>query len=115
VGRKDHKQALAYYHPAVKLLEVPVPSSRFADPGRHGEMFVSIGVSYWETGEQEEAVRLTRQGVKMMERAVEEGLLVKSALAIPYDNLSHMYAELGDSERATKFAEMANKFQRPKK
>ena len=49
-------------------------------------------------------MRLTRQGVKLMEQAVEEGTLGKSALAVPYANLASMYAELGDPQRATEFA-----------
>jgi tetratricopeptide (TPR) repeat protein len=114
VGRKDHKQALNYYGRAVKLLEAPVPSSRTTDPGRHGETFVSIAVSYWETGQQEEAMRLTSQGVKLMEQAVEDGLLSKAALAIPYANLSNMYSEMGDARRASEFSALAAKFQRDK-
>ncbi len=114
IGRKDHKQALAYYGPAVKLLEAPVPPSRVADPGRHGETFVSIAVSYWEIGDHEEAIRLTKQGVKLMEQAADEGLLAKTALAIPYGNLSNMYAEMGDAERARQFATLAAKLERPK-
>ncbi|HEY1783886.1 MAG TPA: hypothetical protein VGG30_00005 [Pirellulales bacterium] len=114
IGRQDHEGALAWYGRAVKLLEQPVPASRVTDPGRHGETFVSIGVSYWETGHREEAMRLTRQGVKLMEQAVDEGLLPKAALAIPYGNLASMYTELGDPRRATEFATLAAKSQREK-
>ncbi|HEX4142995.1 MAG TPA: tetratricopeptide repeat protein [Pirellulales bacterium] len=115
VSRQDHEGALAWYGRAVKLLESPVPSSRVTDPGRHGETFVSIGVSYWETGHRDEAMRLTREGVKLMEQAVDEGLLPKAALAIPYSNLASMYTELGDPRRATEFATLATKSQREKK
>jgi tetratricopeptide (TPR) repeat protein len=114
IGRQDHEGALAWYGRAVKLLETPVPASRVTDPGRHGETFVSIGVSYWETGKRDEAMRLTRQGVKLMEQAVDEGLLPKAALAIPYSNLASMYTELGDPRRATEFATLAAKSQREK-
>ena len=114
VGRQDHEGALAWYGRAVKLLEAPVPVSRVTDPGRHGETFVSIGVSYWETGHREEAMRLTREGVKLMEQAVDDGLLPKAALAIPYSNLASMYTELGDPQRATEFAKLAAKSQREK-
>ncbi len=114
VGHQNHQAALVWYGRAVKLLETPVPPSCVTDPGRHGETFVSIGVSYWETGNREEAMRLTRQGVKLMEQAVDEGLLPKSALAIPYGNLASMYTELGDPRRATEFAKLAAKLQRDK-
>ena len=59
-------------------------------------------------------MRLTRQGVKLMEQAVDEGLLPKAALAIPYGNLASMYTELGDPRRATEFATLAAKSQRGK-
>jgi tetratricopeptide (TPR) repeat protein len=114
IGRQDHEGAIAWYGRAVKLLETPVPTSRVTDPGRHGETFVSIGVSYWETGHRDEAMRLTRQGVKLMEQAVDDGLLPKAALAIPYSNLASMYTELGDPRRATEFATLAAKSQREK-
>jgi tetratricopeptide (TPR) repeat protein len=114
IGRQDHTGALAWYGRAVKLLEAPVPASRVTDPGRHGETFVSIGVSYWETGHRDEAMRLTRQGVKLMEQAVDEKLLPKAALTIPYSNLASMYTELGDPRQATEFATLATKSQREK-
>ena len=45
-------------------------------------------------------MRLTRQGLKMMEKAAAEGLLDKSALAVPYSNLASMHKEMGNkSER----------------
>ena len=111
VGRQNHMEALVWYRRAVKLLEAPVPASCVTDPGRHGETFVSIAVSYWETGQQEEALRLTEQGVKLMEQAVEEGLMTKAALATPYGNLASMYNALGDPQRATEFSKLAAKFQ----
>jgi hypothetical protein len=114
VGQHDHGQAVEWYAQAVKLLESPVPASHITDPGRHGETFVSIAVSYWEIGEREEAMRLTRQGVKLMEQAVEEGLLNKAALAIPYNNMASMYTELGDRRRADEFSTLAAKLQRDK-
>ncbi len=114
VGRQNHKEAVVWYGRAVKLLEAPVPPSCVTDPGRHGETFVSIAVSYWEIGEHDEAMRLTRQGVQLMEQAVGDGLLSKAALAIPYGNLASMYTELGDSQQATEFAKLAAKSQAEK-
>ena len=98
IGRKNHKQALAYYGPAVKLLGKPVPPSAWPTPGRHGETFVSIAVSYWETGDHDEAIRLTKQGVKLMEQAVDEGPADQVGLAVPYGNLANMHSELGDKQ-----------------
>ena len=76
----------------------PSPPAEFADPGRHGEMFVSIGGFLLGNG------RTKKSGPPDPARGQDDGAggtkrdcWSKSALAIPYDNLSHMYAELGDS------------------
>ena len=62
IDHTDHKKAITWYEKAVPLLEAPMQASANADPGRMGEMFVSIAVSYWETGKRDEAIRLTQQG-----------------------------------------------------
>lgn len=68
-----------------------------------------MAVSYWELNKRDEALRLTKQGIKLMQQGVEEGLLAKSALAVPYGNLASMHAELGDKQLAAEFAELAEK------
>ena len=100
---------------AVMLLEKPVPPSRLTDQGRQGETFVSIAVSYWELGKRDEALRLTKQGIKLMEQAIDEGTLAKSVLAVPYANLASMHTELGDKQLAAEFAELAAKCERTKR
>jgi tetratricopeptide (TPR) repeat protein len=106
VNREDHKQAIAWYDKAISLLESPVPAT-LADNGTQGETFISMAVSYWEIGGRDEAIRLTREGVGLVEKAVEEGLLAKTALVIPYGNLSSMHEELGDKAAAHKYSELA--------
>ncbi len=115
IGEHNHRRAVEWYGRAVALLETPVPPSRLTDPGRHGETFVSIAVSYWELGRRDEALRLTKQGIKLMEQAIEDGLLARSALAVPYGNLASMHAELGDKRLAAEFAELSAKCQRTKR
>jgi hypothetical protein len=92
----------------VPLLESPVPAA-VVDCGKQGETFVSIAVSYWEASNRDEALRLTNQGVKLMEQAAGEGLLQKAALAVPYGNLATMHEELGDAQEARKFSELASR------
>jgi hypothetical protein len=81
------------------------------DSGKQGETFVSMAVSYWETGNRREGLRLTNQGVRMMQTAADEGLLEKSALAIPYGNLASMHEQLGDGPEAKKFSELASRYE----
>ena len=42
---------------------------------REGEMLVSMGVTYWQLGEQARALQLTQSGVNLVEMAVEDGIL----------------------------------------
>jgi len=105
---KDPEKAVVWFERAVPLLERPIPAA-LADAGRHGESFVSMGVSYWATGNHDEALRLTRQGMKLMEQAVKDGTLDEAALRVPYTNLATMHRFLGDDEQADAFGEMAAK------
>ena len=63
------------------------------------------------SGNSREALRLTNQGLKLMERAVEGGTMEAAALAIPYGNLAAMHEELGDPEQAKWCAELAARYE----
>ncbi len=115
LGEQNHRRAIEWYGRAVTLLETPVPPSRLTDPGRHGETFVSMAVSYWELGQREEALRLTKQGIKLMEQAIDDGKLARSVLAVPYGNLASMHSELGNKQLAAEFAELSAKCERTKR
>jgi hypothetical protein len=91
-------------------LEQPVPATA-VDPGVHGESFVSMAVTYWEQENRPEALRLTSQGLKLMEQAVADGVLKSASLAVPYGNLASMHESMGDFEQAQKFSEMASRFE----
>ncbi len=75
LGNHDHRTAVAWFDKAIPLLERPSPNELTADLGRHGETFVSMGVSYWEAGQREKAVALTEKGIKWMEQAVKQDTL----------------------------------------
>jgi tetratricopeptide (TPR) repeat protein len=105
----DHKAAIACFGKAIPLLEDLAPEDIATDMGRHGESFISMGVSYWEVGQKQKAVDLTQRGVKWMEQAVTDGSLDKSALAIPYNNLAAMHRQLGSGDLADRLQEMASR------
>jgi len=105
--QKDHRSAVAWFDKAVPLLEKPLPPEAAADIGRHGETFVSMGVSYWEIGKREKALALTRRGVELMEQAVRQGTTDTTALAVPYGNLSAMHRQLGAAAEADKYQALA--------
>jgi tetratricopeptide (TPR) repeat protein len=115
VQQKDHAKAIPWFDRAVPLMEEPIPHTAMADIGRQGETFVSMAVSYWDAGASDEALRLTQEGLKLIEQAVEEEILDRAALAIPYSNLADMHRQLGDADKAKSFAEMAAQIQNQKR
>ena len=106
---ENHRAAITWFEKAVPLLEDRSPDRDVADLGRLGETFVSMGVSYWETGQQERAIELTQRGIEWMEEAVQQGLLDESALAVPYSNLASMHRQMGQDATADRFEAMAKK------
>ncbi len=107
LAEKDHAAAISWFDKSVPLLSRPVPADSKKELGRHGETFVSMGVSYWASGEKEKALELTKVGLALMKEAVEAGLLKKSALAVPYQNLAAMQRSLGNGEAAYEFERLA--------
>jgi tetratricopeptide (TPR) repeat protein len=103
----NHRAAITWFDKAMPELSKPVPPGAFAEIGRHGETFVSMGVSYWETRQREKAVELTEHGLKLMQQAVEQGTLQASALTVPYSNLSSMHRQMGQEDRARQFEQLA--------
>ena len=111
IHKQDHRKAVDWYKQALPTLEEPVPVSGLADKGRQGETLVSMAISFWQIGSRDEALRLTLKGKILMEDAVKEGLLEQTALAVPYNNLAGMHAELGNDDKAAEYDRLATKVQ----
>jgi tetratricopeptide (TPR) repeat protein len=107
VHKLDHTKAVQWYDKAAPLLTGKRPASELYAPRREGEMLVSMGVSYWQLGNQTKALDLTQTGVSIVEAAVESGVLAKSTLAVPYGNLATMYQQMGENTNAAKYADLA--------
>lgn len=107
VHKVDHEKAVQWYDKATPLLMGKWPTSELRAPRREGEMLVSMGVSYWQTGDKTRALDLTKSGVELVETAVQGGVLEKKTLAVPYGNLASMYEQLGESNNATKYNDLA--------
>lgn len=95
VHKQDHTMACQWYDRAAELLLEPAPFTRLANPGRHGDALVSMGVSYWEVGQRDRAYELTNAGVEIVNQGVADGLLAADALAVPQGNLQAMARALG--------------------
>jgi len=107
VHKLDHNKAVHWYDKAAPLITAKRPASELYAPRREGEMLVSMGVSYWQLGNQTKALDLTQTGVGLVETAVDSGVLEKSTLAVPYSNLSSMYQQMGENTNAAKYAAKA--------
>jgi len=106
-GEKNHRAAVEWFDKALPVLRRAAARVAPLERGRLGETMVSMGVSYWETGQRDQSVQVTLQGVELMERAVQEGSLPKAALDVPYSNLATMYRQLGQDDKARFYAEKA--------
>lgn len=95
-----HEEAVAWFDKAAPLLQAPAPHESLVEIGRQGETLVSMGVSYWEVGRQDEAMQLTRKGLTLIKQAVESGAMDRAALTVPYENLAAMQRHLGEEESA---------------
>ena len=106
---QDHAAAVGWFDKAVPLLTTALREDAVPDIGRHGETFVSMGVSYWEAGQQKKAMQLTQRGISLMEQAVDQETLASTALAIPYSNLAAMHRHMGAGDAAEKYQILAAK------
>lgn len=107
VHKLDHAKAVQWYDKSVPLITSKWPASELVAPRREGEMLVSMGVSYWQTGDKSRALELTKTGVGLVETAVQGGVLEKKTLAVPYGNLASMYDQMGEAINAAKYNELA--------
>lgn len=105
----NHLGAIKWFDKAVPLLGKSPPPEAVASLGRLGETFVSMGISYWETGQREKALALTQHGADLIEDSVKRGTSNSSALTIPYANLASMHRQLGHIDKADRLEEMAAK------
>ncbi len=106
---KNHRVAISWYDKGLPLLRKPVPGQFFGELGRHGQTFVSMSVSYWETGQRQQAIDLTQFGIALMEEAVNQGSLNDAALSVPYGNLATMHREMGAEGEAEHYQALAEK------
>jgi tetratricopeptide (TPR) repeat protein len=104
----DHPEAVKWFDKALPNFDVE-QLSNLVDTSNFGDLYVSMGVSYWESGDREKGVELTQQGADLMQEGVQVGAIDIAALAVPYGNLAAMHQHLGNGERAKHFATMLAK------
>jgi tetratricopeptide (TPR) repeat protein len=111
IGNEDHAEGVHYYLKALPLLSRPLPPEFKSEAGQHGERFISMGVSFWQNGNQQQAIDLTLTGVEHVRDAIQSRAADEQSLAVPYGNLAAMYRQLGNTTEAHKFTELAKKLE----
>jgi len=106
IKRADHRAAISWYTKAGPLLSHPLPAAVRNQSGRTGEWLVSMGVSYWEQGDREQAIALTERGADLMKQAIGDGKLRRPALLVPFSNLASMHEQLGNTDKAKNYTEL---------
>jgi len=104
-----HATAVTWFDKVVPLWEGNSTFQEQGELGRLGESFVSMAISYWQVERRDDALTLSRKGVDLMVEAVDREQLAERSLAVPYGNLSTMYAEQGNDEQSKTYAEMASR------
>jgi tetratricopeptide (TPR) repeat protein len=104
----DHATAVTWFDRVVPMWEDDAGLAD-SEPGRMGESYVSMAISYWQVDRREDAVALSRRGVDLMVAAVDAQTLDERSLAVAYGNLATMYAEQGDERQARTYSEMATR------
>jgi hypothetical protein len=102
IDNLDHAKAVQWYSQTLQYLEAP-NIRQFAAKhsinqsnglGWHGERLVSMGLSYWSTGNRTQGLRLTQRGIAWIETAVRDHGFPNHHLKIPYSNLAVMTKSL---------------------
>jgi tetratricopeptide (TPR) repeat protein len=107
VYKTDHWEAVNWYERALKEYEQPAVKDQIMNHGLHGERLVSMGLSFWQSGDHQRGLQLTQEGTEMIEKAVEKEDYQSQVLAVPYGNLVAMYRHLENEKLAQQFAERA--------
>lgn len=95
VHHEDHDLACQWYDKAVDALLEPVPLTELATPGQHGDALVSMGVSYWQVGDRQQAYKVTQAGAELVEQGIDDGVLTAKAASVARSNLTAMGQALG--------------------
>lgn len=102
-----HAEAVRWYDKAAPLLTQPLPEASFADVASQGDSCLRMAVSYWAVKNRPQALQLMEQALDLMQQAVDEGLLDRSTLEAPYENLALMHGKLGHRAKAREYELLA--------
>lgn len=108
ISELDHDEAAKFYTKALPLFN-DEGLVNLIDASGFGDIFVSMGVSFWQTGDRRKAIELTQSGAELLQQGVQAGTIDRIALSVPYGNLAAMHGEVGNKTQANRFAAMMGK------
>ena len=114
VQQTDHDEAMVWFDRARPLLQNPSPTSPLVHTGVHGELLVSMGVTYWEQGRQDLALQLTDSGREWIQLSVDAGIAEEHNLSVPHGNLATMHNSMGNQQESVKHAQLASRLEEAK-
>lgn len=107
VQKQDHNAAVQWYELAMDHLTSQSLQNIMLD--RRGESLVSMGVSFWASGDREQGMQLTEQGKSLIEAATAQNAALQKKLIVPLDNLAEMHRELGNAQKSAQYTASAQK------
>lgn len=113
VGKQNHQSAVTWFEKAIPVFDRLTSDINSSEYGRLGETYVSMGVSYWETGQRQRATELSQKGIGLIEKMVANGGADASALEIPYSNLATMRRQMGQTAEAEAILKRIGKNKKP--
>ncbi|MBR4105586.1 MAG: hypothetical protein IKK39_16190 [Thermoguttaceae bacterium] len=106
-GLKNAKEASAHFAKADALFKKIEGEVKPKDAAEIGAQLAAVGAIYWKSGKKEEGVAMLKRSVAVLARAVEAGVVDKTALYVPYANLATMSKALKNAADAAKYAKLA--------
>ena len=107
VEANRHDAAVKWYKRGAMALLEPFPPAVIGDGAELGDQLVSMGVSFWKTGDKEQAISLTKRGVQVLQKAADqaqEPAMLKS-LHVAYGNLAAMLRAAGRADEAKQWSQ----------
>lgn len=106
-GLKNAKEASAHFAKADALFQKIEGEVKPKDAAEIGAQLAAVGAIYWKSGKKEDGVAMLKRSVAVLARAVEDGVVDKTALYVPYANLATMSKTLKNAADAAKYAKLA--------
>jgi tetratricopeptide (TPR) repeat protein len=106
-GLKNAKEASTHLAKADALFQKIEGEVKPKDAAEIGTQLAAVGAIYWKSGKKDEGVATLKRSVAVLARAVEAGVVDKTALYVPYANLATMSKAMKNAADAAKYAKLA--------